>query len=89
MPNGYCGLPLQRSCPHANACLTCPVFLTGPEFLPELHEQRRRTLALIDASNRQGQTRMVEMNQHVLSNLQRMIGELENSEQEGVADAAS
>jgi hypothetical protein len=22
LPNGYCGLPRQRSCPHANACLT-------------------------------------------------------------------
>ena len=42
LPNGYCGLPLQRSCPHSNACLTCPVFLTGPEFLPELREQQRR-----------------------------------------------
>ena len=30
LPNGYCGLPLQKTCPHANACLTCPVFLTGP-----------------------------------------------------------
>ena len=88
LPNGYCGLPLQRSCPHANACLTCPVFLTGPEFLPELREQHRRTLDLIDVSNRQGQTRMVEMNQQVLTNLERMIGEVENSEQEGAADAA-
>jgi hypothetical protein len=70
------------------ACLTCPVFLTGPEFLPELREQHRRTRALIDASNRQGQTRMVEMNQQVLTNLERMIGELENSDQKGVADAA-
>ena len=77
LPNGYCGLPLQRSCPHANACLTCPVFLTGPEFLPELREQRRRTLTLIDVSKRGGQTRMVEMNQQVLTNLDRMIGELE------------
>ena len=40
LPNGYCGLPIQKSCPHANACLTCPVFLSGPEFLPELREQR-------------------------------------------------
>ena len=32
---------------------------------------------------------MVEMNQHLLTNLERMIGELENSDQEGVADAAS
>jgi integrase len=73
LPNGYCGLPLQRTCPHANACLTCPVFLTGPEFLPELREQRRRTLTLIDVSERNGQSRMVEMNQQVLTNLDRMI----------------
>ena len=78
LPNGYCGLPLQRSCPHANACLTCPVFLTGPEFLPELREQRRRTLTLIDVSERSGHSRMVEMNQQVLTNLDRMIGEIEN-----------
>lgn len=29
LSNGYCGLPVQKSCPHANACLTCPVFLSG------------------------------------------------------------
>ena len=28
LSNGYCGLPIQKSCPHANACLTCPVFLS-------------------------------------------------------------
>ncbi|TWP32356.1 tyrosine-type recombinase/integrase, partial [Leekyejoonella antrihumi] len=22
LPNGYCGLPIQKACPHANACLT-------------------------------------------------------------------
>jgi hypothetical protein len=22
LPNGYCGLPLQKSCPHANACFS-------------------------------------------------------------------
>jgi hypothetical protein len=80
LPNGYCGLPLQRSCPHSNACLTCPVFLTGPEFLPELREQQRRTLTLIDVSERGGQARMVEMNQQVLTNLNRMISEIEKTE---------
>ena len=82
LPNGYCGLPLQRSCPHANACLTCPVFLTGPEFLPELREQRHRTLTLIDVSRSNGHSRMLEMNQQVLTNLERMIGEIETNEQE-------
>jgi integrase len=79
LPNGYCGLPLQKSCPHANACLTCPVFLTGPEFLPELHQQRRRTLALIDVSEGKGHARVIEMNQTVLTNLDQMITELEKS----------
>ena len=79
LPNGYCGLPLQRTCPHANACLTCPVFLTGPEFLPELREQRRRTLTLIDVSERGGHARMVEMNQQVLTNLNQMINEVEKT----------
>ena len=82
LPNGYCGLPLQRTCPHANACLTCPVFLTGPEFLPELREQRRRTLTLIDVSQRAGQARMIEMNQQVLTNLNQMISEVEKTETE-------
>jgi hypothetical protein len=87
LPNGYCGLPLQRSCPHANACLTCPVFLTGPEFLPELREQRRRTLTLIDISSNKGPARVVETNQQILTNLDRMIGEVEKDQQEDAADA--
>lgn len=87
LSNGYCGLPVQKSCPHANACLTCPVFLTGPEFLPELREQRRRTLTLIDVSGSKRQTRVVEMNKQVLTNLDRMIGEAEKDEQEDAADA--
>ena len=76
LPNGYCGLPIQKSCPHANACLTCPVFLSGPEFLPELREQRHRTLTLIEVSTGNGQTRVAEMNQQVLTNLDQMIGEI-------------
>ena len=88
LPNGYCGLPLQRTCPHANACLTCPVFLTGPEFLPELREQRRRTLTLIDVSDRGGQARMVEMNEQVLTNLDRMISEVEKTATEDAEHAS-
>ena len=57
LPHGYCGLPVQKSCPHANACLTCPVFLTGPEFLPELREHRGRTLTLIQDAQATGRTR--------------------------------
>jgi integrase len=88
LSNGYCGLPVQKSCPHANACLTCPVFLTGPEFLPELREQRHRTLTLVDVSTGKGQTRVTEMNQQVLANLDKMIGEIEKDEQAEAADAS-
>jgi hypothetical protein len=87
LSNGYCGLPIQKSCPHAKACLTCPVFLSGPEFLPELREQRHRTLSLIEVSTGKGQTRVAEMNQRVLTNLDRMIGEIENDKKSEAADA--
>lgn len=80
LPHGYCGLPVQKSCPHANACLTCPVFLTGPEFLPELREQRGRALALIDKAEADGHTRMAQMNTDVLTNLDTMIRQLEHDD---------
>ena len=56
LPNGYCGLPVQRQCPHANACLTCPVFITGarvparaaraaaPHPHPDHHRQGKRPI---------------------------------------------
>ena len=78
---------MQKSCPYANACLTCPVFLTGPEFLPELRQQRHRTLTLIDVSTSKGHARVVEMNQQVLTNLDRMISEAEKDEQKDAPDA--
>jgi Phage integrase family len=77
LPNGYCGLPLQQTCPHANACLTCPVFITTPEFLPQHHQQREHTRTLIATAQAAGQTRVVEMNQQVLGNLDRIITALE------------
>ena len=87
LSNGYCGLPIQKSCPHANACLTCPVFITGPEFLPELREQRHRTLTLVEAAAGKGQARIAEMNQQVLTNLDKMIGEIEKNQESEAADA--
>jgi integrase len=89
LPNGYCGLPVQKTCPHANACLTCPVFVTGPEFLPELREQHTRTLTLIDNAKGCGHIRIAEMNQQVADNLGRMISQLEErpDEREEAANA--
>jgi integrase len=89
LPHGYCGLPIQKSCPHANACLTCPVFLTGPEFLPELQAHRGRTLTLIDTSTANGQSRVAQMNTQVLANLDKMIdGVTAAAPRAGAADAS-
>ena len=41
LPNGYCQLQLVKTCPHANSCfLTCPMFVTTAEFLPQHRAQR-------------------------------------------------
>lgn len=65
------------------------MFLTGPEFLPELREHRGRTLILIDRAEETGQTRVREMNQQILTTLDRMIGELQDDrdERDEAADA--
>lgn len=78
LPNGYCGLPLQQSCPHANACLTCPVFITTPDFLSEHLAQLRATNKLIGEAEANGQVRVVEMNQQVATNLQNIIAALDD-----------
>jgi len=79
LPNGYCGLPVQQSCPHANACLTCPMFLTTPEFLPQHRTQRHQTVELVIAAEARGQQRLAEMNRQVLRNLDNIITALDES----------
>jgi hypothetical protein len=89
LPNGYCALPVVKTCPHANACLTCPMFLTTPEFLPEHHQHRRQVVEIISAAQARGQQRLAEMNQHVLGNLDLIIAALQDapSREPGDTDA--
>jgi integrase len=77
LPNGYCGLPVQQSCPHANACLTCPMFLTTAEFLPQHRQHRQQLLQLVTAAEARGQQRLAEMNRQVLRNLDNIITALD------------
>jgi integrase len=77
LPNGYCGLPVQQTCPHANACLTCPVFITTPEFLDQHCQHREQTRRLLATATANGQLRLAEMNQQVLGNLDRIIAALD------------
>ncbi len=91
LPNGYCGLPLVQTCPHANSCLTCPMFLTTAEFLPQHRQHHQQTLQIISTAEARGQTRMVEMNRQVADNLREnhhRRSEADSGHQEQVADAS-
>jgi hypothetical protein len=77
LPNGYCGLPLQQTCPHANACLTYPVFITTPEFLDTHREQLEHTKLVLAGAKQRNQLRLVEMNQKVADNSANIIAGLE------------
>jgi integrase len=81
LPNGHCGLPLVKKCEHANACLTCPMFITTAEFLPQHRQQHQQTLQIISAAEARGQTRMVEMNRQVADNLEKIIATLDDDVQ--------
>jgi len=89
LPNGFCGLPVQQTCPHANACLTCPMFLTTPEFLPQHRSHREQVVQIISAAEARGQARLMEMNRQVLGNLDRIITTLDEDPptHQEVADA--
>jgi integrase len=92
LPNGYCQLPVVKTCPHANACLTCPMFLTTPEFLPQHQAQHQAILQIITKAEAAGQARLAEMNKQVAGNLAKIITALEaepGSEASGGKTAAS
>jgi integrase len=89
LPNGYCQLPLVKTCPHANSCLTCPMFLTTAEYLPQHHAQRKQALQIITAAEATGHTRLAEMNRQVAVNLDNIITALEADGGEPKETAAS
>jgi integrase len=91
LPNGFCGLPLQQTCPHPNACLTCDHFLTTSEFLPVHREQLDRTRELLADARERGQQRLVDINEPVELNLVRIIDGLHrvaDDRSEEIIDAA-
>ena len=73
LPNGYCGLPLVRSCPHPNACLSCESFLTDGSFRPVHEQQQAETRRLLENARKQGNVRLVEVLEHDEQSLTRML----------------
>ena len=88
LPNGFCTLPLQKSCAHANACLTCPLFVTTAEFLPDHRRQLEATRTLITTAEQKGHARLVESNRTVEKNLLRIISALD-APAEGCCDGGA
>ena len=88
LPNGYCQLPVVKTCPHANSCLTCPMFATTAQFLPQHHAQRQATWQIISAAEAAGHVRVAEMNRQVAGNLDKIITALENEEPDDKGAAA-
>ncbi|GEB63265.1 transposase [Sinomonas atrocyanea] len=85
LPNGYCGLPIQQSCPHEHACLNdCVHFMTSRDFLPVLIQQRDNHARLISKAEANGHLRIVQINKKPMETLNRIIGKIE---EEGNAES--
>jgi hypothetical protein len=77
---------LQSHCPHPNACLTCPDFLTTGEHLPAHRDQLANTIELIETARAAGHERLVEQNEQIKLNLVRIIEGLETLPQPEAQD---
>lgn len=89
LPNGRCGMPCSETCEHANACLYCPLFLTTPEYLPVLREQRDEHALMMEMAGREGHQRIVEKNQKPFFALTKLITRLEKLENQDLAQRAA
>ncbi len=80
LPNGRCGMPCSEECEHANACLYCPLFITTPEYLPVLREQRDEHETMMKLAEDAGHQRIVERNRKPFFALSKLIAKLEKIE---------
>lgn len=80
LPNGRCGMPCSEECEHANACLYCPLFITTPEYLPVLRDQRDEHETMMKLAEEAGHQRIVERNRKPFFALSKLIARLEKIE---------
>jgi hypothetical protein len=82
--NGSLSAPVK----FREACLTCPLFITTAEFLPQHRKQLDDTRALIARAQTDGHTRLAEMNRTVETNLLTIINTLEADQHDCQSAAA-
>ena len=86
LPNGYCGLPLVQTCPHPNACLSCPSFLTDGSFRSIHEQQRAETRRLLDTAREGNNVRLAELLQRDDDSLSRILEGLDAIESDRAAE---
>lgn len=80
LPNGTCALPaISKSCPHANACLTCTNFRTDHRYLKLHKQQLTKTKAIIKQAKKNNWERQLEMNNAIKDSLEKIIHTLEEA----------
>lgn len=80
LPNGYCGLSVHISCPHANACLSCTHFRTDKSFLPIHIQHLDETKQLMDEAKANGWDRQLQITQETYQNLNDIVKALTKKE---------
>jgi len=86
LPNGYCGLPLVQSCPHPNACLSCPSFLTDGSFRAVHEQQRGETRRLLENARENNNLRLIEVLARDEQSLSRVLEGLDAIETDHAGD---
>ena len=81
LPDGFCGLPVTKSCPvQGSPCLSCSHLRTTIEFL-DVHKKRLEdTEKLIKNARANGWDRQIETNLPITENLKKIIRGLEQQE---------
>lgn len=82
VPHGWCGRPINDRCPHASACWTCDSFNTRPVLLAEIRIERDHAAKTAKAADKEGRTRVAQMNAEVAENMTRIIDAIESAVQE-------
>jgi integrase len=81
LPDGFCGLPVTKSCPvQGSPCLTCSHLRTTIEFLDIHKKHLEETEKLIENARQNGWDRQIETNLSIVENLKKIIRGLEQKE---------
>ena len=74
---GYCGLPLDRNCPHWKACYTCPSFVARRELLPDYIKVRDLLRDKQARAEEKGETALIDQFKQQADSLDTVIASFE------------